>query len=48
MKFCAYLSSMEWPGIYSECLSQFDGDIDSHLLDDGFSSLIVVRLIRDN
>ena len=44
----AYLSSMGWPGIYSRCFSQFDGDKDSLLLDGGFSFLIVVRLIRDN
>ena len=39
---------MGWPGIYSICFSQFDGDKDSLLLDEGFSFLIVVRLIRDN
>ena len=39
---------MGWPGIYSICFSQFDGDKDSLLLDGGFSFLIVVRLIRDN
>ena len=44
----AYLSPMGWPGIYSICLSQLDGDNDSLLLDEGFSFLIVVRLIRDN
>ena len=44
----AYLSSMVWPGIYSICFSQLDGDKDSLLLDRGFSFLIVVRLIRDN
>ena len=44
----AYLSSMGWPGIYSICFSQLDGDNDSLLLDEGFSFLIAVRLIRDN
>ena len=43
----AYLSPMRWPGIYSICFSQLDGDKDSLLLDDGFSFLIAVRLIRD-
>ena len=44
----AYLSPMGWPGIYSICFSQLDGDKDSLLLDGEFSFLIVVRLIRDN
>ena len=44
----AYLSPMGWPGIYSICFSQLDGDKDSLLLDEGFSFLIAVRLIRDN
>ena len=39
---------MGWPDIYSICFSQLDGDKDSLLLDEGFSFLIVVRLIRDN
>ena len=39
---------MGWPGIYSRCFSQLDGDKDSLLLDGRFSFLIVVRLIRDN
>ena len=39
---------MGWPGIYSICFSRFDGDKDSLLLDEGFSFLIAVRLIRDN
>ena len=39
---------MGWPGIYSTCFSQLDGDKDSLLLDGGFSFLIAVRLIRDN
>ena len=43
-----YLLPMGWPGIYSICFSQLDGDKDSLLLDGGFSFLIVVRLIRDN
>ena len=32
----AYLSPMGWPGIYSICFSQLDGDNDSFLLDGGF------------
>ena len=44
----AYLSPMGWPGIYSICFCQFDGDKDSLLLDGGFSFLIDVGLIRDN
>ena len=44
----AYLSPMWWPGIYSRCFSQLDDDKDSLLLDEGFSVLIVVSLIRDN
>ena len=44
----AYLSPMGWPGIYSRCFSQLDGDNDSLLLNEGFSCLIAVRLIRDN
>ena len=44
----AYLSPTGWPGIYSICFSQLDGDKDSLLLDEGFSFLIAVRLIRDN
>ena len=44
----AYLSPMGWPGIYNICFSQSYGDKDSLLLDEGFSFLIVVRLIRDN
>ena len=47
-EFSAYLSPIGWPGIYSICFSQFDGDKDSLLLDGGFSFLIAVRLIRDN
>ena len=39
---------MGWPDIYSICFSQLDGDKDSLLLDEGFSFLIVVRLIRDD
>ena len=38
---------MGWPGIYSICFSQLDGDKDSLLLDGRFSFLIAVRLIRD-
>ena len=33
---------------YSICFSQFDGDKNSFSLDEGFSILIAVRLIRDN
>ena len=44
----AYLSPMGWPGIYSICFSQLNGDKDSLLLDGGFSFLIAVRLISDN
>ena len=39
---------MGWLGIYSICFSQLDGDKDSFSLDEGFSVLIAVRLIRDN
>ena len=39
---------MEWHGVYSICFFQLDGDKDSLLLDEGFSFLIAVRLIRDN
>ena len=39
---------MGWLGIYSICFSQLDGDKDSLLLDEGFSFLIAVILIRDN
>ena len=48
MHISEYLSPMGWPGIYSICFSQFDGDKDSLLLDEGFSFLISVKLIRDN
>ena len=44
----AYFSPMGWPDIYSICFSQLDGDKDSPLLDEGFSFLIAVGLIRDN
>ena len=44
----AYISLMRWPGIYSICFSQLDGDKDPLLLDEGFPFHIVVRLIRDN
>ena len=44
----AFLSPMRWPGIYSICFSQLDGDKDSLLLDGGFSFHIAVRLIKDN
>ena len=48
MHMSVYLSPMWWPGIYSVCFSQLDGDKDFLLLDGGFSFLIDVRLIRDN
>ena len=48
MHMSAYLSPMGWPGIYSRCFFQLDGDKDSLLLDGGFSFLIDVRLIKDN
>ena len=48
MHMSAYLSPTGWPGIYSGGFSQLDGDKDSLLLDEGFSFLIAVRLIRDN
>ena len=48
MHMYAYLSPMGWPGIYSVCFSQLDGDKDFLLLDGGFSFLIAIRLIRDN
>ena len=44
----AYLSPMGWPGIYSICFSQLEGDKDSLSLDEGFSILIAIRLIWDN
>ena len=44
----AYLLPMGWPGIYSICFSQLNGDKDSLLLDERFSFLISIRLIRDN
>ena len=47
-EFSAYLSPTGWPGIYSSCFSQLDGDKNSFLLDGGSSFLITVRLIRDN
>ena len=39
---------MRWPSIYSICFSQLDGDKDSLLLDERFSFIIAIRLIRDN
>ena len=39
---------MGWPGIYSICFSQLDGDKDSFPLDEIFSVFIVIGLIRDN
>ena len=35
-----YLSPMEWPGIYSICFSQLEGDKDSFPLDIIFSAFI--------
>ena len=43
-----YLSLMGWPGIYSICFSKLDGGKDSLSLDGGFSTLIGIRLLRDN
>ena len=51
MKFYAYVYvplPMGWPGIYSRCSSQLEGEKDFLLLDGGFAYLIPVRLIRDN
>ena len=48
MHMSAYLSPMGWPSIYNRCFSQLEGDKDSLLLDEGFSFLITVMLIRDN
>ena len=48
MHMSAYLSPMGLPGIYSRGFSQLNGDKDSLLLDERFSFLITVRLIRDN
>ena len=48
MHVCAYLSPTGWPGIYSGGFSELDCDKDSLLLDEGFSFLIVIRLIKDN
>ena len=39
---------MRWPGIYSICFSQFDGDKDSFPLAGVFSAFIAIRLLRDN
>ena len=39
---------MGWPGIYSICISQLDGDKDSFPLDGVFPAIIVIILIRDN
>ena len=39
---------MGWPGIYSICISQLDGDKDSSPLDGVFPAFIVIGLIRDN
>ena len=39
---------MGWPDIYSICFSQLDDNKDSPSLDEGFSTFIAVRLIRDN
>ena len=39
MHMSVYLSPMGWPGIYSICFSQLDGDKDSLLLDVDFLSL---------
>ena len=39
---------MGWPGIYSICFSQFEGDKDSFPLDGVFYAFIAIGLIRDN
>ena len=39
---------MGWPGIYSICFSQLDGDKDSFPLVGIFSTFIVTGLLRDN
>ena len=39
---------MGWPGIYSICFSQFEGDKDSFPLDGVFFAFIAIGLIRDN
>ena len=39
---------MEWPDIYSVCISQFDDDKDSFPFDVVFPAFIVIGLIRDN
>ena len=46
-KFACF-SSIGWPSIYSICFSQLNRDKDSLLLDEVFSFLIAVILIRDN
>ena len=39
---------MGWPGIYSICFSQLDGDKDSFPLAGVFSAFISIGLLRDN
>ena len=39
---------MGWPGIYSICFSQLEGDKDYFPLDGVFSVFIAIGLIRDN
>ena len=39
---------MGWPGIYSICFSQLDGDKDSFPLAGVFSTFIAIGLLRDN
>ena len=39
---------MGWPGIYSICFSQLDGDKDFFLLAGVFSAFIAIGLLRDN
>ena len=39
---------MGWPGIYSICFSQLEGDKDSFPLDGVFFAFIAIGLIRDN
>ena len=39
---------MGWPGIYSICFSQLDGDKESFPLVGIFSAFIAIGLLRDN
>ena len=44
----AHLSPMGWPGIYSICFSQLDGDKDYFPFDGVLYAFIAIGLIRDN